>query len=169
MNWVILGLRETVICPHRHVEHNSTELPGHPAHRFIWARAPVCLSLSKSEKLSSYSSKMSAKRTQGHTSYVVAFSVVLSLVILIDVEFDDWFTNGIFLWFVFGDHLWLVLSRLFITVWWLVWQNPDVNTYEWLITERRSGIFQLQSVHTFAVLSLVFPISFICFSVWDFL
>jgi len=61
----------------------------------------------------------------------------------------------------FGDHFWLVLSRLCITVLWLVWRNLDVNSFDWLTAVLMSGAFQLWRVP-----ALGFPISFIFFHGW---
>jgi len=63
----------------------------------------------------------------------------------------------------FGDQFWLVLSRFSITVWWLVWRNPDLNSSDLIVAVLRRAVCLLKRVNTLAVFAIEFHISFIYF------
>jgi len=71
-----------------------------------------------------------------------------SMVILWDVEFDDWFIGGILLWFVERDETSVDITFWgSSSMWWLVWRNTDLNSSDWLMAAQRSDVFQFGCVH----------------------
>jgi len=67
------------------------------------------------------------------------------------------------------DCFWLILSRFFIMLWWLVEPYSDLYSSDWLMAVRRSGVYQLWPVRSLAVFATgLFPNSSIYFQGWGF-